>query len=180
MGVAMVKDLNTRNRRLWFKQLLKEFDRIAIAGSPKSGKSTLSRLAQRSRTVFHSDDFKTYLDGIRPEREDDGFDSAHLDKSPEAWSKASQDMCDAVNNHVGKCVIEGVRVPHALRKGMKVDCVVWLDEECQELRPGQRAMKKAGATVLSEWRAKHPGVPLYRAPPPIIFSDDEPDDHDDL
>lgn len=184
-------DYNTKNRRLWFKDLMKKHARIAVCGSPKSGKTTLTRLAHGHRTVFHSDDFKIYLNGIRPGGEDDGFDSEHLDRSKEAWSAVSQKMVDEVNATPGKVIVEGVRAPHALRKGMKVDAVLWLGCMCPtdkctcgnvdlvDLKPGHKRMRKAGLTVLAEWRKNNPKIPVYWAPKPTPFQGDEPGDFDD-
>lgn len=174
-------------RRLWFKDLLKKYKRIAITGGSKGGKTTLSRIAEHARRkVFHSDDFKVYMPGREPVRAPgeeipDEYDRApgNRDRSPEAWSKVSQDMMEAVNAYDKPFVVEGTRVPHALRKGMVVDVVVWLEEDCIATTKGQQAQKKGCRTVLDEWKRSHPEIPILRAPPPVQFIKSEPDDFDD-
>jgi hypothetical protein len=69
-----------------------------------------------------------------------------------------------VNAQDGKCVIEGVRVPHALRKGMKVDAVIYLTQPKVEQTPKQISMGKAVRTVFNEWRASHPDTPVFAEP----------------
>lgn len=165
-------DINLTNRRQWFKSLLKKYPRIAMTGGPKSGKTTLSRLANGSRTVIHTDDFR------------------ESDREPDAWSKASQMVTDTVNEEKGKLLVEGVAVPRALRKGMKVDAVLWLgchcysdncacgDKAIEPLKTGQRSMKKGQIKVFSEWHANNKHIPVFQAPPPVAFVGDE-DEFDD-
>lgn len=128
-----------KSRIAWFKQVLKDFDRIAITGTPRGGKSTLSKWSDRK--VIHTDDFK--------------------DKE---WSEASQFVADQCNKLQGKFVVEGVSVPRALRKGLKVDVVVLLVDPLQLLTKGQLSMAKSVKTVLDEWAAKNPDVPILIAP----------------
>lgn len=185
--------MNTANRIAWFKDLMKQYKRIALTGGSKGGKTTLSRIAEQAqRKVFHSDDFKVYVYGREPDRTcksclgrgchachmtgkvevDDEYDKqpGNRDRSPEAWSQVSQTMMETVNAFGGPFVVEGTRVPHALRKGMAVDVVVWLEEDCIPTTKGQAAQKKGCRTVLNDWAASHPDVPILRAPPPLDFS----------
>jgi hypothetical protein len=154
-----------QSRVAWFRKILEDYPRIAIIGPPKSGKTTLARWAS-GRKTFHSDHFKKYKAGTAPPPvEDDRFDRANLDRSSDAWSAASQDMRDAVNAFDGPCVVEGVRVPHALRKGMRVDVVVLLVDPLQILSKGQLAMAKGVKTVLDDWASQNQDIPVLIAPP---------------
>ncbi len=114
--------------------------RLAIAGGPRSGKSTLTaRLLGDSdgRKVVCTDEFM----GL-------------------PWSEASA----AVVAHcrgLAEFVVEGVRVPHVLRRGLEVDAVIWLDGSRDDLTPGQDSLRKGSRTVLDEWMqstSEHPPV----------------------
>ena len=112
----------------WLEECLAKYKRIAITGGPRTGKTTLAgRIADRP--IVHTDDYK------------------HLD-----WSECSRYVCALVNEMKGPLVVEGVRVPHALRKGMLVDAVIWLDQPLMALTRGQRAMRDACNTVMMEVR----------------------------
>ncbi len=129
-------------REKWFQGILKKYKRIAICGGPKSGKSTLSALAMETgHAIMHSDDL--------------------IDLG---WSAASAELARIANSVEGGLVIEGVAVPRSLRKGMRTDCVVWLDEPLEPLSPGQETMRKGCVTVLAEWYATHKHVPMLQAP----------------
>jgi hypothetical protein len=129
-----------QSRVAWFKEQLKKYPRIAITGGPRTGKTTLSRWC--SRLVFHTDDYK------------------HIE-----WSKASQKIADDVNAAYDSLLVEGVRVPHALRKGMKVDAVIVLEGELTELTPKQKSMAKATETVFEDWKKNKGDVVILIAPP---------------
>ncbi len=136
------------NRKQWFLDILKKYDRIAICGVVNGGKTTLSRMV-KDRPRFHTDDLR--------------FD---------AWSDVSKKTVEQTDN-LDRFVVEGMRVPHALRKDMKVDCVVWLNQELEDNSKGQKSMSKASRTVLDEWREAHPGVPYFVAPDVAKDSEDE-------
>lgn len=123
-----------------FKRVFDQFQRVAITGAPSCGKTTLAKMVT-DRPVFYSDDFK------------------HL-----PWSEASAEVANVVNNHSGACVVEGVAVARALRKGMKVDAVIYMKRPKIEQKPGQIAMGKGIRTVFDEWRATHPDVPVFAEP----------------
>lgn len=120
------------------RAFLDGFDRVAITGAPSTGKTTLSlKLDDGKRKIFHNDDYK------------------HLD-----WSEASEHIAKEVNAHKGRCIVEGVTVPRSLRKGMKVDLVLWMDRPWKDQKAGQVAMGKGMRTVLSEWRLKNTHIPV--------------------
>ncbi len=120
-----------------FARVFKLYNRIALTGAPSCGKTTLAKTI-KDRPVFYSDDFK------------------HLD-----WSDASAEIARVVNAHEGPCLVEGVAVARALRKGMKVDAVIYLTQPKIEQKPGQVVMGRGIRTVLDEWRAKNPKIPVY-------------------
>lgn len=121
------------------RAFLADYPRIAITGAPSTGKTTLTlKLDDGKRRIFHNDDFK------------------HLE-----WSAASEHIAKEVNEHEGPCIVEGVTVPRALRKGMRVDTVLWLSKPWKEQKPGQVAMGKGCRTVLNEWLIDNPGVPVF-------------------
>ncbi len=138
-----------------FKRVFDKFDKVAITGGPKVGKTTLAKMII-DRPVLHTDD-------QRGETE---------------WSKQSENVMVMVNAQHGKCVIEGVRVPHALRKGMKVDAVIYLTHPWVEQTPRQFGMSKAVRTVFNEWRASHPDVPVFPSSDPKYspFNEEEEDE----
>lgn len=122
-----------------FARVFKIYDRVAIAGAPKTGKTTLAKLVD-GRKLMHTDD--------------------DLDKGVE-WSQQSADLVARVNSETGPLVVEGMTVPRALRKGMKVDAVIWLEVPKVEQTKGQLSMGKAARTVFNEWHAANPKVPVY-------------------
>lgn len=59
-------------------------------------------------------------------------------------------------------VVEGVMVARALRKGMAVDAVVYMNiPKVRDRLPGQIAMAKGIAKVFSDWRAANRAVPVF-------------------
>ncbi len=117
-----------------FLGILAEHDRVAIVGGPKTGKSTLSGLVT-DRPVFGTD----ILIGVA------------------TWA-------DAPHAFIGTCtgvprfVAEGVQVARALRKGLKVDCVIGLREPKVELNDGQARMTKGIWTVMRSFDLDAPIV----------------------
>lgn len=138
------------SRTAWFQKQLQKFQRIALTGIPRSGKTTLSRWC-KDRPILHADSY------------------AHR-----GWSEASRDVAADANATPGKLLIEGVAIPRALRKGLRVDVVIVLSSRgadgklvgaLQPLLPGQETMGKAVHTVLDEWADANPTVPVLYAPP---------------
>lgn len=124
----------------WFEAVLASHKRIAIAGGPRTGKTTLSQRVT-DRPVFHGDD--------------------HIALG---WSESSLAMARDVESRPGPLVVEGVQVPRALRKGMTVDVVIWLERPYTPQTPDQAIMAKGCRTVFDEWRASNPTVPVVYAP----------------
>jgi adenylate kinase family enzyme len=104
--------------------------RIAIAGGPRCGKTTLAAKLGDAR---HTDDVMSL-----------------------GWSEASAEVA-AWFDAAGPWIIEGVAVPRALRKwlashpeGKPVDVVYWLGEPFVDLTKGQSAMDKGCSKVWRE------------------------------
>jgi broad-specificity NMP kinase len=107
--------------------------RIAIIGSPRSGKTTLAdRLHDLfGFPVFHSDDFI----GL-------------------GWSEASIEVARLLEANE-RCICEGVAVVRALRKlllvhdAKPVDCCIVLPRPIMPLTAGQDAMRKGCSAILA-------------------------------
>ncbi len=109
-------------------KLLDEYARIAIVGGPRTGKSVLADQVD-DRPVIHTDAF-SYL----------------------GWP----DIPSAIITRctpLGRFVVEGVQSARALRSGLVVDAVLYLDTPRMEQSKGHRGMSKGVATVFQEWRA---------------------------
>lgn len=105
--------------------------RVAIAGPPRSGKTTLAR--ELSDEPLSTDDLISM-----------------------GWSKGSETAAEWFGGN-DDIVIEGVTVPRALRKwlvlnptGRPVDEVRYLPRSRERLTTGQRIMGKGVKTVLKE------------------------------
>ena len=120
-----------------YPDILKNFKRVAICGGPKTGKTTLSNTIPHE-LVVHTDEYMNL-----------------------SW----EEVPPAIIARLTGCpsfVIEGVQVPRVLRKGLEVDCVVYLERTWLPLTPPQRSLTKACFTVFGEWRQKHRHIPLER------------------
>lgn len=118
-------------------RLYGQYRRVAVTGGPLAGKSSLiNDNIQHLDFVCHTDEYMA------------------LD-----WSEASAKIVERVAAHRGPVVVEGVAVPRALRKGLDVGAVIWLDGAHETLTTGQRTMAKGVRTVFDEWcgnRERHP------------------------
>jgi len=121
--------------------LLATYDRVAIVGGPRTGKTTLSERVNAElkddRFVLHNDDLLKSFD----------------------WTSAPFGIIERLAPYT-RFVVEGVQTARALRKGLKVDAVIYLDDPKVLRNKGQVSMAKGIATVFAEWRAAHPFVPL--------------------
>ena len=127
----------------WFAQVLAKYDKIAIAGGPKSGKTTLSNLA-RDHHVVHTDDYR------------------------DSWDTAPEDAMKDLEGH-DKWIIEGIQVGRCLRKGLKPDIVIWSGEPRKALSPGQKVMSKGCKTIFHDWLDRQPKNALNLAIVPQTF-----------
>lgn len=124
----------------WFAEALAKYARIAIAGGPRVGKTTLTGRVT-DRPVIHTDDTMS-----------------------EPWEQQPFIAIERCRPHAS-FVIEGVQVPRALRKGLVVDAVLWLDQALAPVTPRQASMGKGVLSVFAGWRAANPNVPHIFVPP---------------
>lgn len=126
--------------------LLSQYDRIAICGGPATGKTTIATWCTKDRPLLHTDDFM------------------HLE-----WAEVPQAVIDQCSHHP-RFVVEGVQVARALRKGLQVDAVLYLDV-CMAPERRNSSMAKAVNTVFTEYRQLNRTIPVYspdRISPPIV------------
>lgn len=117
-------------------ELVMSARRLAIAGGPRTGKTTLAgRLIGRSQV--HTDDFMAL-----------------------PWAEVPEATIAACSSH--QCfVVEGVQVARALRKGLEVDAVIWMGRPMVTLSDGQASMAKGVYTVFQEWVTTNAGrIPI--------------------
>lgn len=112
--------------------VLAAHERIALTGGPRSGKTTLSRAAERSHHVVHTDDWRESPWDVQP---------AEIMLALEALPRRTP------------FVIEGVQVPRLLRRGLRVDALVTLDTHpLGDFDPRRHErMRKSVFSVLREW-----------------------------
>lgn len=143
--------------------------RTAIAGGPRTGKSTLARFMRAA--VMSTDpegDVKEPLAGVEYVPRD-VMDAV---TAGERWSAASQYVADRFLSREGPWTLEGVGVARALRKfheqhpaeAPPIDRLIVLTQHHETLSPGQVTMTKGVHTVLAEiepWLREH-GIPVER------------------
>lgn len=117
-----------------FEALLDQYPRIGIAGGPRTGKSTLSQAAAQRRPVIGTD---RYMHDM-------------------SFEDVPYRLIDDVRD-LKTYVAEGVQVGRAVRRGLPVDALVYLDEPKAEQTTRQASMSKAVLTVLKDWAAKAEG-----------------------
>ena len=110
--------------------------RVLITGAPDTGKSNLA---------------KELANNSCPAREADDLIKTHT------WSGASQELAEVWFSEPGPWIIEGVQIPRALRKWLKlnptgcpVETIIWLHTPLKPLEPQQVAMLKGMITVWKE------------------------------
>lgn len=120
------------------RRALTQHQRIAIAGVPRAGKTTLSTLV-KDRPVLHTDDFI-------------GDD----------WDNVPARVAGKVP--LGACVIEGVRALAVAKLLGDVTCVIWLDQPHESVRytPEQARAAKGRRTNFAKWLAENRDVEVVR------------------
>lgn len=146
------------NRKAWFADVLKRYNRIAVVGGPRAGKTTLARLADRH--VIHTDDYRT----------------RSWEAVPHAVIADIRDLEADSLSRGNRWIIEGVQVARALRKGLEVDVVLVLNEPLEDLTTRQEGMRKGVMTVLADWYKDHKDVPILQAPAVADIEKNETED----
>lgn len=119
--------------------LLAQHRKIAIAGGPRCGKTTLLKSARAIEAESVSP---------LPSSPRHFFSTDDLIGQP--WPAIPHLVIGELAAH-SSYLVEGVMVARALRRGLKPDVVVWLNRAYEPLSKGQRSMAKAVATVFREW-----------------------------
>jgi hypothetical protein len=119
-----------------FPAILAAHRRVAIAGGPRTGKTTIAATVS-DRPVISTDSYMDMPWGDIPH-------------------KVIADIGDAE-----AFVVEGVQVARTLRKGLKVDAVVYLTRPKAEVKREHVAMAKGIATVMRDWLPGAHGVPVF-------------------
>lgn len=109
---------------------LTRYERIAITGAPRVGKTWLSGALPLDREVIHTDMWM---------------------QTP--WADQPRCIIEACET-LPRFIVEGVQVPRALRKGLQVDALIWLLRPGVAQSPAQVAMGKAITTVFEGIRAQ--------------------------
>ena len=122
-------------RETLLADLLSKYDKIAICGGPATGKSYLSRPVT-DRPVIHTDDYK-------------GKD----------WADTPTKTMAALDG-MPRFLVEGVHASHCLRRGLKVDAVIFLDD-IKDVSRERPATTKAVNTVFNDWRAHNRTTPVH-------------------
>ena len=114
--------------------------RVAIGGGPDTGKT---RMAQRfnDRPVVHGYEFE-----------------------PQGWDPQPQLLIEACRG-LDRFVVEGLHVARALRKGLEVDAIVWLQwAQVPDRTDRQRSTAKGCRTIFDRYLEQRP-----RHAPPVLY-----------
>jgi hypothetical protein len=114
-----------------FARLLDQHQRIVIAGGPRCGKTTLASLVT-DRFVLATDDYMNL-----------------------PWADVPN-LINAKLVDMPAFVLEGVQAGRCLRKGLKVDCVIWLSAPMTTTNKAQRSMAKGIEKVFNDWLSLSP------------------------
>lgn len=120
-----------------FQKILSENPRVAIIGGPQVGKTTLANTVT-DRPVYHNDQGK----------------HVPWEDQPQYWKDVTAGQ--------SSFVIEGVQAVRAVRKGLDVDAVIYLDKPHVELTPGQQNMHKGQKTIFDDMISQRPELKVYR------------------
>ena len=113
---------------------LQRYNRIAIVGGPRTGKTTLSKKFEGQWDVICTDAWK------------------HL-----PWHLQPVKITEACQGSE-RFVLEGVQAARVLRRGLEVDLVVFLDAPHVPLSGKQESMTKGIKTIFSQWRETNPEI----------------------
>lgn len=116
------------------KPILEKYNRIAVFGPPRSGKTTLAKQVN-DRLVIHTDDF--------------------LSLPWEEQSNSVNQKCKDLKRYL----LEGCMVCRCLRKGLEPDVVIFLTGTHEVLSQKQLSFHKGNYKIFNEWQQKT-GVPI--------------------
>jgi len=121
-----------------FVDAIAKYNRVAIAGGPRTGKTTLAALgASPNRRVYHTDDFM------------------HLN-----WKDQPEFIIQLLKDQ-SRYIVEGVQVARALRSGLQVDAVVFIRTPKVVLNTRQEGMRKTIDKIFTDWYDANNGrVPI--------------------
>jgi hypothetical protein len=132
------------------EEVLAKYNRVAVTGTPRAGKTTLSG-AIADRPVVHTD--PNDLRELYPE----GVDWS---QTQEVWDAAPAFIAQAVSGR-DRFVVEGVSVARALRRGLEVDAVIVMVDPLIEQSPGQAAMGLGVLSILDDWMTADTVTPVF-------------------
>lgn len=122
-----------------FQEILGRFDRVAVTGVVKGGKSLLLENTDPKRRVFHTDE---------------------LHRKGLEFKDYPGHVLEALGG-VQRFVVAGMQVPRVLRKGLEVDALVWVNTSRESLTAKQSGFSKGARTIMHKWRRENPEVPVY-------------------
>ena len=114
-----------------FQRILDKFNRVALSGAIMSGKTLLLDGVQANREVLHTDDVRV---------------NASFEDAPHVIVRAL--------GAVPQFILAGMLAPHALRAGLQVDAVVWIDQP----REPEGGPSDGLRGMLEEYVLGHPWV----------------------
>lgn len=112
-----------------------DFSRIALAGGPLSGKTLLL------------DHFREFLSPALPVVQTDDYMQLVWAEQPAAIIAA----CEALEIQEGGFILSGVQAARCLRRGLKVDAVIYSAFEFEELSSHQRTMTGGVKKIFGDW-----------------------------
>jgi hypothetical protein len=119
-------------------KILDGHKRVALTGVVNSGKSLLLDYADLAgRKVVHTDDLRETPFEEKPARIQEELEGED------------------------EFIVAGMQVPRALRKGLEVDCVVWLNLPRKRLTTRQAGFSKGARTILDKWRRENQDIPVF-------------------
>jgi len=100
---------------------------VAIAGLPNAGKTFITDRASE-HYKFHTDDFVHQYD----------------------WLSLPQGVIDAIGDK-DQWLVEGMQVPRLLKRGLKPELVVWMDNPKVRLSPKQAGLGRQMWKAFEDW-----------------------------
>jgi hypothetical protein len=129
MAPGLKRDLRPDARDVLLPQLLEAFDRVAIGGPPETGKTKLvERCGRDGRPIIETDTWKD-----------------------EPWGDQPAFIVDACEAHE-RLLLEGVKVPWALRAGLGISALLWLTEVRGTQTKHQVGLGNAAISVFKDIR----------------------------